>query len=212
MGAYYHEGPKSDAERWQETITEWFVWTNKEGDCTRSLTCLEVTQNTILSTVNKYHCTLVYTVHYILLHCKWSITSHFSCTCSTCFVRIGLRIRTFTSSFPPTDLRPSISCNKRNPLQQHWSECSEWAMGWTTKELGFDSWHEQEISLFSSASRLALGPSRLFPGKKVVTVWSWPLTPPTAEGKNEWSQASIPAHAFNTTMPSILTLYNATIS
>jgi hypothetical protein len=34
----------------------------------------------------------------------------------------------------------------------------------------------------------------------------------TAEGKNEWSQASIPAHAFKTAMPSILTFYNTTIS
>jgi len=168
MGAYYHEDSKSDVERWQEIITEWFIWTIKEGDYTRSLTCLEVMLNTILCTINKYNCTLVYTVHYILLHCKWSITSHFSCTCSTCFVRIGLRIRTFTSSFPPTGLRPSISCNKRNPLQQHWSQCSDWAMGWTTKELGFDSWHEQEISLFSKMSKLAPGPTLPLSQEKVV--------------------------------------------
>lgn len=43
-----------------------------------------------------------------------SMTSHFSCICSTCFVRIGWRMRTFTSNFPPTDLRPSISWNMRN--------------------------------------------------------------------------------------------------
>jgi hypothetical protein len=47
------------------------------------------------------------------------MTSHFSCTCSTCFVRIGLRMRTFTSNFPPTGLRPSMSCNTRKLLQQY---------------------------------------------------------------------------------------------
>lgn len=41
-----------------------------------------------------------------------SIISHFSLICSICFARIGFRTRIFSSSLPPTVLRPSISGNE----------------------------------------------------------------------------------------------------
>jgi hypothetical protein len=45
------------------------------------------------------------------------------------------------------------------------NDYSDWVIGWTTKELWFDSWHRQEIFLFSKASQLALGPTKpLFNG------------------------------------------------
>jgi len=34
-------------------------------------------------------------------------------------------------------------------------------MGWVTEKLELDSWREQEISLFSTASRLAPGPTQV---------------------------------------------------
>ena len=40
---------------------------------------------------------------------NWSITSHFSFTSSTCLLLNGSLILIFTSSLPPTDLRPSVN-------------------------------------------------------------------------------------------------------
>jgi hypothetical protein len=41
------------------------------------------------------------------------------------------------------------------------SRYRNWAMGWMTKEQGFDSGQSQEIFLFSIVSRTALGPTKL---------------------------------------------------
>jgi hypothetical protein len=82
---------------------------------------------------------------------------------------------------------------------------SIWATGWTIGVLGFDSRRELGISLFTIASRTALGPTQppiqWVPGTlplglsdRVVNLTTHLHLAPRL--KNEWSYTSIPQYAF----------------
>jgi hypothetical protein len=78
-----------------------------------------------------------------------------------------------------------------------------WAMGWTIRVLGFDSWWGLGIFLFTIASRMALRPTqpiKCIPGSLSLVV-KWPgheadhSSPSSAEVKNAWSYTStLPVH------------------
>jgi len=74
-------------------------------------------------------------------------------------------------------------------------------MGWTVGFLGFDSWQGLGIFLFTTASRMALGPTQ-YPIQRVPGAFSLGIKRPGREGnhsppssadvKNAWSYTSTP--------------------
>jgi hypothetical protein len=73
-------------------------------------------------------------------------------------------------------------------------------MGWTIGVLGFDSWLEPGISLFTTAYRTTLGSTQ--PPLQCILGVKWPgceadhSPPSSAEVKNAWSCTSTPQYVF----------------
>jgi hypothetical protein len=118
------------------------------------------------------------------------------------YIKMLLKLTSVCEEFcTPLCLRSHLHSYPRCKRSITAQSVEHWAMGWTIRVLGFDSWWGLGIFLFITISRMALGPTQppiqwvsgaLSLGVKRPGREADHSPPSSAEVKNVWSYTSTP--------------------